>query len=778
VYARSGNLTDTKSFAITIEAGDFPTPCGAPAFPTVTTVFDYGLIEIQTADFDEDGLPDLLIEMPNSGRAATAPGIGDGTFGPAADLDVGTQPVSGVVADLNRDEHADVAILDQDSGNIYAFLGDGTGGFGPRSAVSVGVNGRSIAAADVNRDGKVDLLVALPYSNSISIARGNGDGTFQTATALAAGYGAWHLATPDLNGDGAPDLIVVNAGDDDISVFRNSGAGSFLSRTDYPVGDQPLAVACADMDGNGTVDIAVSNASSNNVMVFPGNGDGTLGPKRTFVTGAGPRQIAIEDVNGDTLPDLVLANADSNNASILLGNGAGAFSPHVDVPAGYGPYGIAAGDFNDDLRVDFAVANYYAGSVTVLLNGCAPEQDHPPVVKAPKAVTGDEGSGIAFTITANDPDGPMIESLVGDFSALPVGNDATLTVDATNNSGTFTWTPSYQASRSEPYAVTFSATNVLSGAATTKITVLDRNRPPVADAGGPYTAFVGYPLALDGTGSSDPDGDGLTYLWVYGDGATGSGPEPVHTYTDLGVYGVALTVSDGVATDLATTTANIVGIFEARAFTSSGNRSIRLTSGKPQWCANVEPLGGSYANVAVDLTSLVMRSPGTGSVDEISAIAGKTAVGGDHDGNGVEEITACFGKGDLRLLFANLHGNATATITIEGSLYTGGLFRAQMDVSVIAGGGPLAASLSPNPLNPDAVLTFVTERPGPVRVEVFDLNGRLVGRLMNESTLPAGYHDLRISARREDGGPLASGVYFYRIEAVEGRQTGRFTILK
>lgn len=777
VRASASGLSDTKSFTITIGAGNFPSPCGAETFSAVTTTFGSGLIEVQAADLNGDDILDVVVELPNSNRAAMAFGIGDGSFGPPTDLDAGTNPVSGVIADFNRDEIPDLAILDNGTGNIYIFLGDGTGGFGPRHGFQAG-SARSIATADVNRDGKADLLVANPNTNSVSILRGNGDGTFQAATAIAAGYGAWHLATPDLNNDGAPDLVVVNAGDDDISVFRNNGSGSFLSRTDYPVGSEPLAVSAADLDGNGTLDLVVTNASSNSVMAFPGYGDGTLGTRRTFSTASRPSQLAIEDVNGDGFPDIVTANLYSDGVSILLGDGAGAFGGHTDVHTGDSPYGIAAGDFNDDLRVDFAVANYYGGSLTVLLNGCAPEQDHPPVVKAPKAATGAEGSTITFTVTANDPDGPAIESLAANLSMLPVGHDASLTSDPSHTTGTFTWTPSYQSARPEPYEVIFTATNVLSGSAASRITVLDMNRPPVADAGGPYSAFAGYPLTFDGTGSSDPDGDALTYLWVFGDGKTGTGSQPAHIYADLGVYGVALTVSDGVASDLATTTANIVGIFEARAFTSSGNRSIRLTSGKPQWCANVEPVGRSYANVAVDLTSLVMRSPGTGSLEEIRATAGKTSVGGDHDGNGVEEITACFGKQDLRLLFANLHGKTTATVTIEGSLFTGGLFRAQIDVSVIAGGGALAASLSPNPLNPDAILTFVTERPGPVRVEVFDLNGRLVRRLMNESGLPAGYHDLRISARREDGGPLASGVYFYRIEALEGRQAGRFTILK
>ena len=53
------------------------------------------------------------------------------------------------------------------------------------------------------------------------------------------------------------------------------------------------------------------------------------------------------------------------------------------------------------------------------------------------------------------------------------------------------------------------------------------------------------PLAVsfNGRGSSDPDGDALTYSWDFGDGTTSTAPSPSHTYA-AGNYTAQLTVSD------------------------------------------------------------------------------------------------------------------------------------------------------------------------------------------------------------------------------------------
>jgi len=72
------------------------------------------------------------------------------------------------------------------------------------------------------------------------------------------------------------------------------------------------------------------------------------------------------------------------------------------------------------------------------------------------------------------------------------------------------------------------------------------NRSPVASAtAAPSSGITPLTVSFNASGSSDPDGDALTYAWDFGDATQGSGVAPAHTYVSAGRYVARLTVADG-----------------------------------------------------------------------------------------------------------------------------------------------------------------------------------------------------------------------------------------
>jgi hypothetical protein len=285
---------------------------------------------------------------------------------------------------------------------------------------------------------------------------------------------------------------------------------------------------------------------------------------------------------------------------------------------------------------------------------------------------------------------------------------------------------------------------------------------------------VNVAVVFDGTASYDPDGDALAYTWSFGDGATGVGVTPSHAYPAAGSYTATLTVSDGSASASDGAPVTIGTFAEARVFTVK-NRFRRIKLGNPGaatlWCAEVEPVGGDFSLNDIILESVVFEYN-----DSYAPRRNKDLTVADADGNGIPDVEFCFATGDLAAL-PFPPGTNVLTVRIRGRLATGASFVGDLSIEVVNGTGNLAASVTPNPLNPEAVLSFQTSRTGHVSVRIFDSSGRFI-RTVYDSETALGRHDVRLDGRAASGIPLGSGVYFYRIDAAERRVQGRFTILK
>lgn len=83
----------------------------------------------------------------------------------------------------------------------------------------------------------------------------------------------------------------------------------------------------------------------------------------------------------------------------------------------------------------------------------------------------------------------------------------------------------------------------------------------------------------------------------------------------------------------------------------------------------------------------------------------------------------------------------------------------------------------PNPFNPRTSIRYQLPQDSPVSVKIYDSSGRLVRTLVQQSQT-AGSYTVSWEGTTDEGQPVASGIYFYRLEAGEFSQTRRMVLLQ
>jgi len=422
------------------------------------------------------------------------------------------------------------------------------------------------------------------------------------------------------------------------------------------------------------------------------------------------------------------------------------------------------------------------------LGGCTDFPGRAPTVTCPAEVTVREMEPLTFPVSVFDPDCEIFSFY---WRGVPEGAvfPGVGPIDAGEARGTFTWTPSR--GQAGTYTVIFTASDYptcfnlgckYSDTDTTLVHVLPVNRQPVAEAGGPYTGIQDVPVAFDGSQSSDPDGDALRYLWDLGDATTATGPSPFHTYRQGGTFAVTLTVTD--IADLSaqdTTAASIAGVLPARVFTKEAQPT-KVTSGKRFTCFRIEPMtppAFHLEEIVLSSIRLHYENPNCAGIDA-PVDSRKSFHVADTDGNGLAELEACFGQESLAALLPCLPpGTSTIPLELRASLSSGGLIRGQFTHTFRVKTGSLDASISPNPLRPASALEFTTSTPGFVRAWLFDVHGRRVATLLDQSSFEAGDHRIQLAGLDLLGKSLPSGIYFVRLVTEhDGAEARTVTILK
>jgi hypothetical protein len=335
--------------------------------------------DIEAIDLNNDGIKDLVytknLGTTNQGFNVEM-GLGNGTFTNSVNYATGSNCYELVVADFNNDGIKDVITSNSSSSSCSYFQGTSTGSFVAATTISgIGGSPKDIEVGDFNSDGNMDFVIVNYYNfgNGFKVYTGNGAGVFTqyfqvSQPPIGQAIPVDGVTTGDYNGDSKSDLVVVRGSSS--FIYINDGVGGFNAPTSTPY--NAYNVQSVDVDNDSDLDLVSWGGA---LFVNTNNGSGIFTAAGSYTVPSsfiGYGGFTMGDFNGDGLIDAVAAmgNNQSGNLFVLRNTGGGVFvGSDPSVAAGIDPMYVCSGDFNGDSKLDVAVNNQYFGSRVVALNG-------------------------------------------------------------------------------------------------------------------------------------------------------------------------------------------------------------------------------------------------------------------------------------------------------------------------------------------------------------------------------------------------------------------------
>ncbi len=646
--------------------------------------------------------------------------------------------------DLDRDGDVDIiggSGLDTHKVFWLENLGSGNFTFHQVDAMANGVSNSGVYACDLNGDGHIDIIASLtkpagPVSdNEVAWYENDGHQGFTKHRIYSFGQPDYVFAT-DLDDDGDNDVFATFWGIPDMGRavwFENDGFGNFTPHIivdNYRMGRSIIA---ADFDGDGDKDVVTIAAYLNARMEWWKN-DGSENFTHHFIeSGIDCIELETHDFNDDGIPDLLYTSVSYSNPQIAWLTWQGS-NPTKHLIEPVRAYGSCAADLDHDGDLDI-IANHHGYNQSYYY------------LKTPGAYS-------KYLLDANNGGGTFLSA--ADFDN---DGDADLALPG-HNAGKIYW---YE--------------NLL-------------NRPPVANAGPDQiveaTSPAGADVTLDGSGSSDPDNDPLTYTWRE-NGSVIATDQTSEITLALGIHTIVLTVNDGKGgTDTDEVIVNVVD-------TTPPTITVALNP-NALWPPN-HKLVDIHATVTVSdvadthptfvLSSIVSNEPdnGLGDGDKPNDIQEAALGTPDVDFKLRAERS---GKGDGRIYTVTYtasdvsgnSANASATVTVPHDM---GKATAFAEETAIPEDFVLLQNL-PNPLrvsvfNPETEIRFALPEASHVVLAIYDVTGRKIRTLMDEQ-FSAGHYRVRWDGKDNYGKLVASGVYLYQLHAGNFSQVRKMSLLR
>ncbi len=237
---------------------------------------------VAVADFNSDGMQDVVTDSWADNRIELL--LGDGKGGlhlPGRYFNVGRRPYERLrSADFNHDGLPDIVTTNLDDGTVTILLGDGQGGFHEASGspFAAGAKPWQDYVGDLNGDGNADLAIipyqrdiAGPSENVVTVLAGDGKGAFKpmpgTPLSLGDCRGPNSITAGDLEGNGRQTIAVACAQSRSLMLYDRSPNGSYTASS-IPIKGGWGAVAAARLTGDRRAELITANADDGSISIF------------------------------------------------------------------------------------------------------------------------------------------------------------------------------------------------------------------------------------------------------------------------------------------------------------------------------------------------------------------------------------------------------------------------------------------------------------------------------------------------------------------------------
>lgn len=523
---------------------------GSGSFTSTTLSADSGVGAIAVGDVNGNTYPDIVTGGTQGLQRWDSK---DGSTWSRTDIDDSEKNKTSIaIYDVNNDDKTDIVTTDQ-SENIVAYYRNLDNSAYQRIELDTDIDAATVVVSDLDSDGAVDVLVASQDESTIYWFENNGTDSFTKRTLLTGLQSVFGIVVIDINGDSNLDVVT---GDH----FRGNLYWYERVRA-LPVATSPTSIK-QSTSGRGliTFDVTFSSDDFNPTRArIEYSRDGVTWYK-PWLTSIDP-SVGSADLNNNNQYQVGSSNSiDTNETDTITisftwdtkstNNTGGAFTGDTSgvrlriIPRDNARIGTAA--VSDQFRIDNAAPKGF-NAVQVVATSKDQVQLSWDKPTDSSAVTysvyyGTDANQVAQKeskkwsstddplLGDSDTKGTIINGLEANttyslkvFVTDKYGNEAAAPVVTarTNDSATIITPTSTPVSSTEPGSPSPTPIDIFGSPTPTAIPTFAPTPPPTnfqnhvprADAGSDQLVNPNAVVILDGTASSDEDGDALTYLW-------------------------------------------------------------------------------------------------------------------------------------------------------------------------------------------------------------------------------------------------------------------------